>query len=180
MQPIEPNPFAPPAIAADTQRVDEPKLEPREGPWGVGGWLLLPVFGLFVTASSGIWKLYSYQQLWVSGGLDGVEHDPLWLAMIIFDLLVVLLLLGAVTVACVWFPRHDRRLPRLMIAYYIALMILALVHAAYDHHLGIEIPATAMGQNGYLTGAILMPILRSLGWIAYFRYSVRVANTFVK
>jgi hypothetical protein len=161
----------------------------RKGPSVLGGWLVLPIIGLFATAISAVILAVVYlapvmdAQTWSRFTAPGVS--PLWLPYFIFEILCSAVLFFGSVVLLVLLFRRRRALPLLIICFYgfafIALEIDALVGLLYGPRL---IPDAALrAEIGWTTANLVVSVvgggILSAIWIPYFLFSERVKNTFV-
>ena len=175
-----PNPYAPPSVAADVTS-DEASATRSDifGPRGIGGWLLLPFIALIVSLLLQLKSLVEYQQWFAEGNWEiitdpGLEsYDPLWPALVVYEISCAIAWCGVALLALVWMTRHDRRLPKLMIGIYVAALIISFGEAAWTS----AIPALADDAE---STQITRRLIACCIWIPYFSISKRVQNTFVK
>lgn len=176
----EQNPFAPPRAAPEDRPAEAPPVS--LGPRGIGGWLLLPLFGLIITPfrvtfetilvfrpvlEPGVWRALT------TPGHDA--YHPLWSTVIAFELVTNAALIVFTVVLLVLFFRKSRRVPRLMIVWYLSMMAMQLIDLALTE----AIPAAAAnGSEG--TRDTVRAIAAAAIWVPYFLRSVRVRNTFVQ
>jgi hypothetical protein len=173
----DPNPYAPPQSPV----ADAPPAV--AGPKGIGGWLLLPVIGLFVFPVRILISLATEylpifeKGLWAALTTPGSKaYHPLWgpllayeiffnLAFLVFDLVLLYLLFT-----------KSYRFPKMFIGF----AVLNLLFVVSDAVLGYQIPAVV--EQG--TEQMMKEIGRSFGlvaiWVPYFLVSKRVKNTFVR
>jgi len=173
----DPNPYAPPQSPV----ADAPPAV--AGPKGIGGWLLLPVIGLFVfpvriliSLATEYWPIFE-NGLWAALTTPGSKaYHPLWgpmlayeiffnVAFLVFDLVLLYLLFT-----------KSYRFPKMFIGF----AVLNLLFVVSDAVLGYQIPAVV--EQG--TEQMMKEIGRSFGlvaiWVPYFLVSKRVKNTFVR
>jgi len=179
------------AVPTEREQLDsaQQSFETTPQPKGLGGWLILPIIGLFATiiASAGvmlrdvlplfesdIWSLYT---------APGVH--PLWAPLFVFVAFCnVVLFFGAIALLIVLF-RKRRIFPKLIIWFY-GFSLLALVAPSVvilvfgmdmvpDAGLREEVGWTTSGVVGDLVRGVIPTAI----WIPYFLFSKRVKNTFV-
>lgn len=119
---------------------------------GLGGWLILPIIGLFISIPVLLYDLLSTNALY--------EFDFYIGLLSLLDII----LLAWVIIALFSIFNKKRYAPQIMISFYIANIVIQLVIAfLIDDYSGVAVPI--------IGGAI---------WIPYFIYSERVKNTFIK
>jgi hypothetical protein len=158
---------------------------------GLGGWLILPIIGLFLSclwAGYGLyWNIIPAFRFWgnlTSPGSPG--YHPLWAPWLLFDTFALAVLLFAPIVLLVLVFRKSRILPRLIIYFYLfALLVVivdfvALVSFAVSAagNAGLAIEANSWVRSG--VESIVRGLLVTGIWIPYFLFSRRVRNTFVR
>ena len=150
----------------------------KEGPVGLGGWLILPIIALIVTPLRGVFHLASYSDLLgsmksLTAGQSGflvIEFIGNLAVLLILPIILIVLLLGKST-----------SFPRLFIAWAaVGLAFIVLDIAAAQIFFGDVLAAT--GQE-LLDAETMKELFRSIItaaiWIPYMRVSRRVSNTFV-
>lgn len=153
------NPYAPPIA---TEREPEPVAAEVEGPKGIGGWLLLSFVGvLFVGA---ICFIALVRGLMILDDLLAMFEHVWFPWKLITSMLLASAVFGLAVLAVAWMVRHDRRLPNLMVAFYVLQAIMWLVAISINNS----------------DGTYWFWPVRCMGWIFYYRHSKRVENTFVK
>jgi hypothetical protein len=152
-----------------------------DGPVGIGGWLILPMIGLFIVPLRAVTVLVTdfvpifHGGAWGSLTTPGGEHyHPLWAPVILyeiacnvgfvaFDLALLVLLFG-----------KSPRFPKAFIVF----AVLNLLFIVSDTALAWQIPSVA--ARGFEGAAV--EIVRSLVvaavWVPYMLVSKRVRNTF--
>ena len=178
------NPYNPPA--AELEIAPVAAREPsswRDGPVGIGGWLLLPLLGLVVTPLRLGWSMVSDLLPVFTEGHWGVVTDPgsaayhpLFGPYIVFEVVANVGYLALGLAALWFFLRKSARTPRLMIAWY----LYGLAAIIIDHLLGQAIPAVASQTEPSQTKEMMRGVVGVAIWVPYFLKSVRVQNTFVR
>ncbi|MEO7975162.1 MAG: DUF2569 domain-containing protein [Thermoanaerobaculia bacterium] len=163
-------------------------LSAEKGPVGIGGWLLLVLFGLAMFIVRSGWSiatellpLFTPEQWRSMNSPENPLSTSSWskylllstassIALVVFAILVVVL-----------FLRRSRRLPLFITLFY----VFAAVQAGYDalslRQLAVELPDTfepSALRSADLTA--LRAVLVTVVWGGYFRVSARVRNTFVR
>lgn len=143
---------------------------------GLGGWLILPQFGLFTTAIMLILGILSLDVAYFNGeAWDILSDQPGYRAYVIFSIIYNISMLIFTIFSIVQFYRKKAMLPRLMIILYtvaISMSILDLI---------------MLQQLTFVTDEEMKTLITNLGrniiaggiWIPYFIKSKRVKNTFV-
>ena len=150
-------------------------------PKGIGGWLILPGLGLIVNAirvpvetaktygpifSKGLWALITSHSSSI--------YNPTLASILVFEIVFKILITISAILLFILFIRHSRWLPKLIIAFY----ILILVFAVFDY---ILLTAIAnVPRDSVSLREILRNIVGCAVWIPYFLVSKRVKATFVK
>ena len=152
-----------------------------EGPRGIGGWLILPMIGLFVfPVRVAISLVTDYAPLF-QGGIWGnlttpgsEVYHPLWAPVIIGEIFCnVGFLLFAAALLYLLFAR-SHRFPRAFIAF--ALANLAFIVG--DAVIAWQIPAVAArGLEGVGAETARAAVVAAI-WVPYMLVSKRVRNTF--
>jgi transglutaminase-like putative cysteine protease len=146
----------------------------------IGGWMVLPLIGLFLTPVLAIYNITSDNLLnnatWntFTNSSEGENlYSILYLllnfvfetAYIVFPILLIVL-----------FFKRDKRLPKLMIYFY----ALNLVFSLFNYILSNQIPIiTDDIRHNLMTGLVRAMVACGI-WGPYFYYSYRVKETFVK
>jgi hypothetical protein len=150
---------------------------------GIGGWLILPLIGLFISPirvaisvfgdlvpifTEGRWNVLT------TPGSDA--YHPLWAPLIIFEYAGNAVFIIFSIVLLVFFFRKSRLLPKLIISY----LILNALFVAGDFFLADLIPAVAEQSNPQAAKELVRAIIGAIVWIPYFLVSKRVKQTFVR
>ncbi len=147
-----------------------PTLDP--GPTGIGGWLLLPALSLLVGLDPLIDELRALLELLGSEQLPEVAAQypgfEFGLKLALAALVALLVLHG---VAALLFFTKNHRAP-------MAMMVLIAARAILP--LGIALCLSSILGEPLDTKELAMPLFSAGIWIPYFRFSVRVQNTFVR
>jgi hypothetical protein len=147
----------------------------------VGGWLIIPTIGLFLSPfmlgyhiyTSDFFDLSSWQYI---SSIESAGYDPYWmvafilelfinLLFIIYSLFLILLLVNRRTT----FPRH-----------YIILRVLNLLLVFADFILVSQIDNPNFTSSSSSVTELSKAIFGAAIWIPYMLYSERVKNTFVR
>lgn len=154
----------------------------RDGPEGLGGWLILPMIGLFLSplmalASAGgnLLPLF-HDRAYAVLTTPGLPNYDGWWAPYIPGMCVIILLqfVGSISLLVLVFKR-SRWFPRGMIAFYV-LMLLA---TGWDMAIMMHLNLPGADQGSAITG-FGRSVVVSLVWIPYFLSSKRVSNTFLR
>jgi Protein of unknown function (DUF2569) len=179
----EENPYAPPRSDDGAGRLTPEQIyaPPMDGPRGIGGWLVLPLIALVITPFrvavtsvrdfSEVLKPEVWAALTTPGG---PSYHPLWMPIIVFELLMNLALIGGTIWLLVLFLKKSRRVPTLMviwIAASIGIQVIDLLLMQLIPALAAQAEPPADLVRGVISAAI---------WIPYFLSSKRVKNTFVR
>jgi hypothetical protein len=147
------------------------------GPKGFGGWLVIPVIGLVLTAAFSLYSLAeSLFQLLEPRVWQALFAKPSLLHLLLgfdFSSSVVLLILALVGLARM--KRRSHRFPSLMIIFLCTNFVVHVVEAVltllYFDSVDVSPPSGAgRGSFGALLGVLI--------WVPYFIRSKRVKNTF--
>ncbi len=150
---------------------------------GLGGWLVLPILGLFIAPirlgfmlwtghlpifTDGTWELLT------SAG--SASHHFLWAPLLVFEVAGNLTMITLCAVALVLAFRRSRRFPGLMVGYY----LFALVFAVADTIAAEAIPGIAELSETESLGDVGRAIIAAGIWVPYMLLSKRVRATFVE
>lgn len=119
---------------------------------GIGGWLILPIIGLFLSIPVLLYDLLSISTLY--------EFD-FYIGLLSF---LDIVLIAWIIVALFSIFNKKKYAPQVMISFYVANIIIQLV-----------IAFLIMDYSG-----LVAPIVSGAIWISYFIKSERVKNTFTK
>lgn len=162
-----------------------PEPQPKRHPSiisGLGGWLVLVQIGLYGTLLLQVVQLFRYTvpallpEMWGAVTSPQSElYDPLWAPTLLFELAVnvSLPLFCLYTLVCMY--RKLARVPRLMIVFYSANALFAIVDYAL---LNLNPMARELVDDNSVKD-IVRSIFACAIWIPYFVRSIRVKNTFV-
>lgn len=157
-------------------------------PSGIGGWLLLPFLGLVLTAIFAVWTLKQDvlpafgSEVWSELTTPGSEiYHALWAPYLALALIANLaLLFGSITLLVMGMRKH-RWFPKLMIVFYLAVVVCALIDVLGAESFLKEILPVADFRDFRFEA--YRDLVRAIGiaalWGTYFRVSERVKNTFV-
>ena|SRR3989338_9541726 len=120
---------------------------------GLGGWLILPIIGLFVSICVLLYDLLSLS-------VNEYEFD-VYIGLLSF-LDIILLIWAAIALFSIF--NKKKYTPQIMISFYIANIIIQLVIASLIEDYS----------------EVFFPIVAGAIWISYFITSERVKNTFIK
>jgi hypothetical protein len=154
------NPYATPRTGA--------ALERFHGPVGIGGWLIIPVAGLFLVPVRFL-LIFLIERLpavrdggWMNWGPARIIEFGFDCAFVAFAIVLIGLLLAG-----------SARFPRLFIAFAAINVVYVFGYAGLAGYL----PLTAT-QPQQLVGEILRVVLLAAIWVPYMLRSKRVRNTF--
>ena len=117
---------------------------------GLGGWLIIPIIGLFLSIAILIYHLISINKysFWFPGGLLSLLY-------------VILLIFSIITLISIF--KKKKFVPKLMIFFYATNILVYLAKSLITENFD----------------RIESPIVGGIIWSLYFIYSKRVKNTFV-
>jgi uncharacterized membrane protein len=150
---------------------------------GLGGWLILAQVSLWSTFLSMIINIFfnilpifrtgQWEELTDAASLS---YNRLWPIIIPYELAGSIVLLGALIFAFVLFYRKKRKLPLILIYFYLAFGLYTLI----DYFMIRGIPEIQdAGVTNPLT-SLIRTLLTCAIWMSYFGKAVRVRNTFIK
>ena len=133
-------------MARKIKRKTQGKLE------GIGGWLILPIIGLFISVPILLYDLLSVNAIYEFNFYIGLLS------------LLDIILLVLVVIALFSIFNKKKYAPKIMISFYTANIMIQLVIAFLIEDFS----------------GIIAPIIGGAIWIPYFIKSKRVKNTFVR
>lgn len=145
---------------------------------GIGGWLILPLIGMFlaiislVVTITQLTPVFSEQQLAVIMESYGSSYEIVLAVSIAANLALIVMLLFLLVM---FFTRRNT-FPRIYIGFMIVSMAITVIDLASIHFLdfpGVEIEQTDIRS-------LIRQIVSSAIWIAYFLQSKRVKATFTR
>lgn len=149
---------------------------------GLGGWLILPCIGLFLSCGftvRSVSRIASAVALWKWQALTtpgGASYDPLWPPLLIFELLGELTIFALSVFALILFFQKRRIFPK----WYIAFLVFNAVYVIVDV-VGIQMLKHPSANAAEIAARNLT---RAIGggliWISYMCLSQRVKSTFVR
>jgi hypothetical protein len=147
---------------------------------GLGGWLVIPGFGLvvtpiavLVTLSSGI-ESYAADNWALLTTFGGESYNALWAPVLLFELVSQIGVFVFGILLTILFFRRRSSVPSL----YIGFQLISTVQLIVDQVLVNSIPQAAVGAAN--AGQAIGSVLGAMIWIGYFMKSERVRNTFVE
>ena len=171
------NPYAPPQSAVADAPADA--KEPR----GIGGWLLLPVIGLFVFPIRLVVSLFTdYMPIFQTGAWSVLtapgspRYHALWGPLLAGEIIFNLAFLALDIWLLVLLFSKDWRFPKVFVGF----AVLNLVFILLDSILGNQIPAVAAASGDGSAKEIGRGLIMVAVWVPYMLVSQRVKNTFVK
>lgn len=148
------------------------------GPVGIGGWLLLPLLDILINPFYSAYEIYSTLTGWnllgpfVGGAEDG-RFEAARLPLLAYAFTSVVR--AALAAYCLYLMlKRSPRTPRWMIIYYAVELVLGFLD--FFLHRVVEDMLQQANPQDYWVLPFIAAIC--LIWIAYFRRSRRVANTF--
>ncbi len=157
-------------------------------PEGIGGWLLVPIIGLFFSIYQAF-KLFRDDglllfepEMWLSFTTPGTVFYHSWWVPVIVSLAVFQLTIIVISIAAVIaILKKKRFVPKLMIGVYIVGLIMMIddyvLATLFFPLISAELAdATQSESIKKLVGVTLAALI----WIPYFMKSKRVKNTFVR
>jgi hypothetical protein len=154
----------------------------NDGPSGIGGWLILPLIGLIGTlVLTGVNLVMGLQEITPDllrevMAAETPEMEKVRLAFLL-SLLGGFTIIGTASSALYQFLRKRRSLPGAMVVHYLAA-IAALGCEVYAANL-LDSLMPGAGEVSEAWKWMIRGVIGGALWIAYFRMSVRVKNTFV-
>ena len=157
------------------------------GPVGLGGWLILPIIGLFITplfvgATVVNNVLPSFKpEVWSVLTTPGTEaYHPLWAPLIIFETIAnVILIIGAIVLLVLLFQK-KKIFPKLMIGLYLFnVLVVGVDFLALASFITETFPEIAKEVTADATRNLTSGVVAAAIWVPYFFVSERVKNTFV-
>ncbi|KWX74573.1 DUF2569 domain-containing protein [Paenibacillus jilunlii] len=153
------------------------------GPSGLGGWLVLVQIGMIAMLFSLVLKLLNYNlpsfnaEYWgMLASKEGELYHPLWAPLIVFEAIANLLLLVLCVFTLVLFYQKKALLPRVIILLYCSSLFISVI----DYIFLLNIPLARETSGGRSTRTLVRSVITCVIWLAYFRKSERVSNTFVR
>jgi len=148
------------------------------GPVGIGGWLILPLLDILINPFYSAYEIYSTLTDWnllgpsVGGAEDG-RLEAARLPLLAYALTSVVR--GALAAYCLYLMlKRSLQTPRWMIIYYAVELVLGFLD--FFLYRAVENMLQQANPQDYWVLPFIAAIC--LIWIAYFRRSRRVANTF--
>ena len=171
------NPYAPPQAAVS----DVPAAS--AGPKGIGGWMILPVIGLFVFPLRVLWSLAAQywpifrDGIWANLTTPGsASYHVLWGPLLVYEIAFNIAFLLFDLALLVFLFRKSPRFPKLFVAF----ALLNVFFVVTDGIVGYQIPAVAASGMETIAGEIGRALALACIWAPYFLVSQRVKNTFVE
>ena len=164
--------------AATAALPPQPATPAITGPKGIGGWLILPMLGMFATLGVQLVGLTDAGQGF--GNLNALNGLQSQMVVLEFCFNLVLFLAAPIALLVLFFNK-DRKFPR----YYIIWQIVGSAFVVLDLMLGYALFAQAYEASGtpFFDTTTLRSLLGSVigvcVWVPYMMNSVRVKNTFV-
>lgn len=150
---------------------------------GLGGWLVLVQIGLYSTIVMLLVQLFQYslpafgQETWeLLTSKDSEFYHVMWGPIMVFEMVYNVLFLLFCGYILIQFYQRRSILPRLMIIFYSASLIVGIVDSALLY----QIPLARENEDGSTLRDTIRSIITCAIWIPYFIKSERVQNTFVR
>jgi hypothetical protein len=155
---------------------------------GIGGWLALPLIGLFLlllqeTRSLIVDVLPALEaETWAGLTTPGSPaYTSWWAPYIVISTIECVGFIAWGAILIVLFFMRKRQVPLLMALLYFTASAAALFELLSTQHLASQLPGLDDGSlvSGAVSG-LIRSLIASAIWIPYFFRSVRVHNTFVR
>jgi hypothetical protein len=149
---------------------------------GLGGWLVLPAFGLFARPIRVLffmgsnWTVYSSESWHSLTDPSGGAYHGLWAPLLIFELLVNLTLMSFPVFLIILFFQRRRTFPPLFVMY----LLFAVITITLDHFELQMIPAVVGQNSSSVSRELAQSYIACAIWIPYMLVSKRVKATFVR
>jgi len=170
-------------------QLDNLEFAPRvTGPTGLGGWLVLPIIGLFVTLTVVCISFFRDILPILSGPVRTALTTPgspayhsSWAPYIIASVLGnAVLFFGALFLIFVVFQKRSI-FPRLIVAFYVFCLFAASIDLwAVSTFLPVVLPDETRTMAPAVIKDFGRAVVTCLVWIPYFLSSKRVSNTFTR
>lgn len=154
----------------------------REGPTGLGGWLILVAIGLIINPIRVLVVVAStFPPLFQTGAWEALttpgseNYHALWGPLLIFEMVFNTLVMLASIALAVLFFRRSRRFPGFFIVFVIANLAFVLLDAWLGSLVIVDEPMFDPGTVRELSRVLFGVLV----WVPYMRLSKRVKNTFV-
>ncbi len=161
-----------------TQELIQENENYEQGPRGLGGWLIIPIIGLFLSPLINLFNMILNIQLinstnWTKLTTPGGDsyHSMFKPALYFETGCNVLYILISIYLLVLLFQK-KKLLPKLIIFYYIFNVVIEILITVLVNKINADIGTPPVSFS-------IPAIISSLIWIAYFRKSKRVKNTFV-
>jgi len=150
-----------------------------DGPKGIGGWMILPILGLFGTLALTLYNMAQVFVQWhgmeliIEGSNDRLVALRLPTAISLVDGMSIVVLVPL----CLYrIFTYSPAVPKLMTIFYVWLILSAFGESYADHAINdiLGTPST----EGIFTSDLAHALVGAAIWIPYFWRSRRVANTF--
>lgn len=159
--------------------VQAPAVPVRDGPEGIGGWLILPVIGLFLTPIRGLVQFRDYASLTETFQLLSGGQQAFLVAEIVLN--VIFVIVFPIVLLILLFNRKQR-FPRLYAFWGIVSLVFFIGDLIAAKMLFGDV--FAAGGVELLDQATIQELVRSIVlaaiWVPYMLTSRRVRNTFTQ
>ncbi|WP_434778638.1 DUF2569 domain-containing protein [Neisseria sp. Ec49-e6-T10] len=153
-----------------------------DGPQGIGGWLILPILGLFVSLFLWAGQVYEVVQVinsetWPAlTELNSDSYHYMWQPILLFELVGQILFIPFGLFLCTQVFQKKSRTPKLFILLYIVLCVFVAIDTGMMAILARDIVEL---EDPSLFSDLIRSIVTLIVWGNYFHQSKRVKNTFV-
>jgi len=142
----------------------------------IGGWLILPMIGLFISPFTLGYQIFSYgfldQSIWVSALNFDPPQSLYMVFLILMELVFNILLMAFLFLVLNLFIKKRSSLPKIISVFYIINFLIPVIDLVAANLLGLVIEDDAYTQ-------IIWTFLAMCIWVPYFLLSDRSKNTFV-
>ena len=158
------------------------------GPSGIGGWLVLPLIGLFITIGFLTISLtrdlvpVMFGPTWAMLTTPGTSaYHAYWAPYIVVSTISCVVMLAAAIALLVLALRKHPRFPMGMVIFYLALVPFSAIDLwAFSTFINEVSPGDVEATMPEVIRQFARSIVACLVWIPYFLTSKRVKNTFVR